>query len=367
LERAPIKKVLIICLHRPDRSPGQRYRYEQYIPFLEKNGYSFERSNLLNEKDDKIFYSHGNYFKKFFIFLKTWKIRMQDKRRMNDYDIIFVYRDALVTRSTYFERKFAASKAKMIYDFDDAIWMQGVSQGNRRLAFMKNPAKTKTIIQYADMVFAGNQFLANYALQFNKNVRIVPSTIDTDRYIKKDTKADNGKICIGWTGSSTTIQHFQTALPVLQKIKEQYGERVEFRIIGDKNYFCKELNTQGMPWSSSTEVEDLSYVDIGIMPLPDNEWEKGKCGMKGLQYMGLAIPAVMSPVGANNDIIDDGVNGYLPQTENEWIKRLSMLIEDADLRLTIGNAGRKTVEERYSVHAWRQKYLDNFNELTRTN
>lgn len=359
-----MKKVLIICLHRTNRSPGQRYRYEQYIPFLEKNGYSFDISNLLNEKDDKNFYSKGNYLRKLTIFLKTWRIRLRDWKRMNNYDIIFIYRDALVTGSTFFEKKFSRSKAKLIYDFDDAIWIQKVSGGNRRLAFLKNPAKTKKIIGLCDLVFTGNQFLADYASQFNKNVVIIPSTIDLNIYSGRTKNANEEKICIGWTGSSTTIRHFETAIPALRRIKEKFGARVEFKIIGDKNYYCDELDTQGEPWAAATEVEDLSQLDIGIMPLPDDEWEKGKCGMKGLQYMGIGIPAVMSPVGANLEIVQHGVNGYLPDTEDEWVEVLSKLITDKALREQIGKAGRQTVIERYSVQAWKQKYLDNFNRLT---
>jgi len=358
---------LIICLHRPNRSPGQRYRYEQYIPFLQQNGFQFDISNLLNEKDDKNIYSPGNYFKKFLIYLKTWRIRIKDWSRMNRYDIIFIYRDALVTGSTFFERKFSRSKAKVICDFDDAIWLQNVSAGNRRLAFLKNPAKTSKIIGLCDLIFAGNQFLADYALQFNKNVVVIPSTIDMNVYQRKEKKDNSGTVCIGWTGSPTTVRHFITAIPVLKKIKEKFGEKVEFKIIGDKNYYCAELETQGEAWAAATEVEDLSQVDIGIMPLPDNEWEKGKCGMKGLQYMGLGIPALMSPVGANLEIIQDGVNGYLPASENEWVERLSMLVEDKALRERIGNAGRQTVINKYSVEAWKQKYLDNFNQLIATN
>lgn len=362
-----MKKVLVICLHRKNRSPGQRYRYEQYIPFLEQHGYRFDISNLLSEKDDKNFYSPGNYFRKFLIYLKTWKIRMRDWRRMNHYDIIFIYRDALVTGSTFFEKKFSKSKAKVIYDFDDAIWIQNVSSGNRKLAFLKNPAKTGKIISLCDLIFAGNQFLADYASQFNENIRIIPSTIDTDVYKRKPGNENKDTVCIGWTGSPTTVRHFITAIPILKRIREKFGKKVEFRIIGDSNYYCVELDTKGEAWSASTEVEDLSKFDIGIMPLPDDEWEKGKCGMKGLQYMGIGIPAVMSPVGANLEIIQDGVNGYLPRSEDEWVVRLSLLIEDKSLREKIGTAGRQTVIDRYSISAWKQKYLDNFNQLTAKN
>ncbi len=359
-----MKKVLIICLHREHRSPGQRFRYEQYISYLEQNGYQFDRSVLLNVKDDKAFYSKGNYFRKAFILFKTWMIRTRDWFRMNKYDIIFIFRDALMTGSTFFEKRFARSAAKIIYDFDDAIWMQNVSEANKGLAFLKNASKTGKIIGLSDLVFAGNQYLADYASQFTGNIVIVPTTIDTDIYIAQKDKKNGNTICIGWSGSFSTIQHFATAIPALARVKEKFGSTVSFKIIGDATYYCKELDTQGVAWKAATEIEDLSQIDIGIMPLPDDEWSKGKCGLKGLQYMALEIPTLMSPVGVNGEIIQHGINGYLPQTEDEWVEQISELVNDKEKRARIGKAGRQTVEEKYSVIAWRQKYLDHFNRLT---
>jgi glycosyltransferase involved in cell wall biosynthesis len=361
------KKVLIICLHRKDRSPGQRFRYEQYLSFLEQNGYQFDISILLNEKDDKAFYSKGNYYRKTIIFIKTLLIRTRDWFRMNRYNIIFIYRDALITGSTFFEKRFSRSKAKTIYDFDDAIWLLKVSDANKKLAFMKNAGKTPAIIGLADLVFVGNQYLADYASTFNKNIAIIPTTIDTSVYVPQPATGAKKSICIGWSGSITTIRHFAIAIPVLKKIREKFGDRVSFKIIGDKDYYCTELDTKGDAWVAATEIEDLSKIDIGIMPLPDDDWAKGKCGLKGLQYMALEIPTLMSPVGVNKEIIQHGINGYLPKTEEEWVTHLTDLIENKALREKIGKAGRQTVIDKYSVEEWKQKYLDNFNKLTETN
>jgi glycosyltransferase involved in cell wall biosynthesis len=214
------------------------------------------------------------------------------------------------------------------------------------------------------MVFAGNQYLADYAAQFNKNIVIVPTTIDTEIYVPKKKGTSPQTICIGWSGSFSTIQHFAIAIPALKRIKEKFGSKVVFRIIGDANYYCKELETQGMAWIAETELEDLSEIDIGIMPLPDDQWSKGKCGLKGLQYMALGIPTLMSPVGVNTEIIQHGVNGYLPGSEDEWVDILSKLTENEDCRSRIGDAGRQTVIEKYSVEAWKEKYLEYFNRLT---
>ncbi len=362
-----MKKVLIICHHRPGRSPGQRFRFEQYLDHLRENGYDCKMSYLLNEKEDKVFYSKGKLLKKLLIYSKTLLKRTGDWFGMNKYDIIFIFRDALMTGSTFFEKRFARSRAKIIFDFDDAIWIQGVSDANKKLSFLKNAGKTGTIIRLSDLVFAGNQYLADYASRFNQHIVIVPTTIDTSLYVPLKKNEDQGPVCIGWSGSFSTIQHFALAIPALKRIKEKYGSAVKFKIIGDATYYCRELETQGEAWVAATELEDLSQIDIGVMPLPDDEWAKGKCGLKGLQYMALGIPTLMSPVGVNTEIIQQGINGYLPVTEDDWVIYISRLIDDKEARKRMGDSGRQTVIDKYSVEAWKQGYLDNFNRLLQNN
>ena len=352
----PKTKVLFIGMHRLDRSPSQRYRFEQYFNFLESHGVACELSYLISKKDDKIIYSTGNYLGKLLIFLKSWRIRMKDVKRANHFDYIFIQREAFMTGTTYFEKKFAKSKAKLIFDFDDSIWLEDKNKANSKLSFLKKPSKTADIISLCDTVVPGNEYLADYALQFNKNVVVIPTTIDTNWYVPKSKDLKN-KIIIGWSGSFSTIKHFESASIALSKIKIKYGDMISFKIIGDPNYRYEPLGIIGQKWQSQTEVEDLQDIDIGIMPLPNTDWTRGKCGLKGLQYMGLAIPTIMSPVGVNTQIIEHGVNGFLASTKEEWVECLSRLIESEELRSKLGNAGRKTVEEVYSVKTNQNKYL----------
>ena len=357
-----MKKVLILCLHRPGRSPSQRFRFEQYLPYLRKDGYEFDFSYLLDEKDDKAFYQPGRYLDKARIVTKSiWK-RWREAQKARNYDLVFIQREAFMLGTAWFE-KTIGKKTPMIFDFDDSIWMHEVSKANRHLAFLKNAAKTADIIKSARMVFAGNEFLASYAEQFNSEVAIIPTTIDTEIYKPGIDKA-NGPVCIGWSGSFSTIKHFEMAIPALRRIKAKFKDKVYFKIIGDSTYYCNELATQAIGWKMATEIPDLNEIDIGIMPLPDDEWAKGKCGLKGLQYMALEIPSLMSPVGVNSDIIQNGVNGYLPANEDEWIGNLSILIEDSEKRKQVGKKGRETVESKYSVHVWKDKYRELFNLLT---
>jgi glycosyltransferase involved in cell wall biosynthesis len=358
-----VKKVLFLALHRPGRAPGQRFRFEQYIPFLKEAGYDAEYSYLLSEADDKIFYSKGNYWKKFMIMcLSIWK-RWKEASHANQYDLVFVQRECIMLGTIFFEKKLA-KKTKFIYDFDDAIWLQRVSEGNKALRFLKDFSKTAKLIKIANLVFAGNDYLANYARQFNSNVVVIPTTIDTIEYQRLSLPV-NPQVCIGWSGSFTTIEHFEFAIPALLKIKEKYGIQVCFKVIGDGNYLHEELGIQGLPWIKQDELKELSAIDIGIMPLPDDEWTNGKCGLKGLQYMALEIATIMSPVGVNAVIIQDGVNGYLAGPVEEWVDKISILIDQPKLRLQVGKNGRQTVLEKYSAQSQLGRYLQYFNELTK--
>ena len=359
------KRILFIAAHRPDRSPSQRFRFEQYLAYLQQNGFDYEFSWLISSKDDKRFYSPGNLRTKVFILLKSWWKRRKDSWRASEYDIVFVQREAFMTGSTRFERAFARSGAKLVFDFDDAIWNLDTSNANKKFEWLKNPGKTAEIISMSHLVIAGNEYLADYARRHNENVVIIPTTIDMSEYNRasltasfNSAQSDNQPaICIGWSGSLTTIKHFEFAIPFLRQIKKKYGEKVQIKVIGDPNYINEELGVRALAWKKEDEVKELSTFDIGIMPLPDDEWAKGKCGLKGLQYMALGIPTIMSPVGVNTEIIRDGENGMLATTTEEWVSKLDQLISSAELRTRIGKAAIQTVKDSYSVEAWKGEYV----------
>jgi glycosyltransferase involved in cell wall biosynthesis len=357
-------RILFVAAHRPQRSPSQRFRFEQYIDFLTAKGFECDFSYLISEKDDSIFYRPGNLRTKSRFFLKSWWTRLQDVVKARDYDIVFVQREAFMTGSAFFEKLFMKSGAKLVFDFDDAIWHFDISEANRKLGWLKNPRKTERIIRYADHVIAGNNYLANYALRFNQHVTVIPTTIDTEYHKPYALKNVNkSTVCIGWTGSMTTIKHFRLAETILLKLKEKYGNLIRFKLIGDGSYVNAELGIKGIPWTLESEVDELRDLDIGIMPLPEDEWSKGKCGFKGLQYMAMEIPPVMSPVGVNLEIIEDGVNGFLASGTEEWLLKLSLLIENPELRQELGAKARQTVIERYSVASQQDIYLSLFNKI----
>lgn len=357
--------ILFVVQHRWDRSPGQRYRCEQYIPYLKQAGFECVYSPILiNETEDKNFYSPGKYLTKLTLLLKgVWR-RCLDVLRAGKFDVVFIYREAFMTGTTVFEKLMKARGAKVVYDFDDAIWNHDVSAANKALGWLKRPEKINDIVALSHLVIAGNSYLASYALQYNSNTIIIPSTIDMEYYtVPPKVTNSQEKVTIGWSGSLTTIEHFKTIIPVLQKLKTKYGEVLEFKVFGTPDYKNESLGILGIGWTPQNEVSEIASFDIGIMPLPDNKWTRGKCGMKGLQYMALEVATVMSAVGVNKDIISEGENGMLAGSDDEWFLKLCTLIEDKSLRQKLGKAGRKTIEEHYSCQALNQKYVTAFKQL----
>jgi len=358
-----LPSILYIVPHRLNRSPGQRFRCEQYIKFLNQAGFTTTYSNIISEKDDIIFYSKGNYIKKTVILIKSFFKRLKDVRRAKNFDIIFVYREAFMLGTSMFEKMLHRKNNKIIFDFDDAIWLNDTSEGNANLNWLKKPSKTSSIIKIADLILAGNKYLADYAKQYNPRVEIMPTTINTDYHIKQNINITKEKICIGWTGTSTTLKHFETIVPTLKKIYRKYKNQIYFKIIVDFPYSLPELNISATKWTLQNEITDLLEFDIGIMPLPNDSWSQGKCGFKGLQYMALEIPTIMSPVGVNTEIINDGENGLLASSEEEWINKLTFLIENKNERIKLGKNGRIAVEEKYSVNSNKKQYVQYFLNL----
>jgi glycosyltransferase involved in cell wall biosynthesis len=353
------KRILVAAIYPPGH---RRFRFEQYIDHLATNGFSADLIPAVREQDYATIYAPGHFGAKAAITLRGLIRRAADAARLRKYDIVFVQREAVQLGTAAFELIAARSRAKLVFDLDDAIWLPNVSAANERFAWLKRPQKTEKIVAASDLIIAGNSYLASYARRFNERVEVVPTTVDTDLYTPPPPRS-SAPVCIGWSGSLTTIEHFDLAIPVLRRVRDHFGDRVRFKVVGDPNFRVDDLGIAGVAWRRETEVEDLSDIDIGIMPMPDDEWSKGKCGFKGIQYMALAIPTVMSPVGMNAEIIDHGRNGFLASSEDEWVARLTELVESPELRARLGSAGRQTVVSRYSVASQRDRYVELFNGL----
>lgn len=358
-----MKKILFVAHHRLDRSPGQRYRFEQFFDFLELKGLSCHLANIITEEDEKILYESSNILKKIVVGIKSYKRRFIHLLSITKYDLVVIYREALPTRSIFFEKYISKKNIPIIFDFDDAIWVKDVSDTNKKISWFKDERKIEKLLPLCTHVTCGNEYLAAYAKKFNDKISIIPSTVDTDLYYPSNKNNNNQVVRIGWVGSHTTIKHFELIIDVFKQLKDKYQNKIDFIVIGDENYKNEKLDLKVKKWDNSMEVELFNCFDIGVMPLPKDEWAKGKCGMKGLLYMSVGKPAVMSNVGMNKQIIDHGINGYLASGHKQWFDVLSNLIEDKELRRQIGLNGRETVLSKYSKNVTKDIYYQLYNTI----
>ncbi len=350
--------ILLLTAYPPDKVPAQRFRVEMFLPYLAQKGYSYTYSAALSERGHLYLYQPGLSPKKIASYAMGYIRRLSETSRAKEVDLVWVQREAILGPTSYFERWWAKRKP-LVYDFDDSIWLKDVSQANRLFAWLKRPAKTAEIIAVASVVTVCNAYLEAYVRQFHDRVLRIPTVIDTEKYPFLPPK-ERTEVVIGWSGSYTTEKYLRTIEPVLLTLQKKYGSRVRFRFIGVPHYWPEGLLGESLPWRPETEVADLAEIDIGLMPLPDDPWTRGKCGLKALQYMALGRPAVVSPVSINCEIVQEGYNGYLADTPEAWIEKLSDLIENPENRRKMGLHARKTVEEHYSVLANRDKYLQAF-------
>ncbi len=339
-------RVLALVPYPADRAPGQRYRIEQWAPLLRRAGVQVTLSSFLSRRGMDLLYEPGHVAAKAQEVLRGYLKRLADALLPGPVDVIFVYREAALLGPAWIEW-FLALRRPLVFDFDDAIYLGDTSQANAWSRRLKSVTKVETICRAARHVTVGNEFLAGYARDRAREVTVIPSTIDTDAYEIRP-RARNRVPVIGWTGSVTTVPYLAALAPALRRLRER--QRFELRVIG-ASIEIEGLEVRCLPWRAETEPDDLRALDVGLMPLPDDEWSRGKCGMKALQYMALGIPPVVSPVGVNTAIVRDGVNGFCAGTEEEWIDRIALLLEDEPLRRSLGQEARRTVEDAYSARA----------------
>lgn len=341
-----MKKVLFIVPYPVGLAPSQRFRFEQYFHLLAENNIRFRTTSFWSAAAWKILYKEGYAIKKLIFLILGMIRRIGLLFLVHRYNFIFIHREAIPVGPPVIE--FTISKIlkrKIIYDFDDAIWLPNTSRQNSLAAQLKWHNKVKHICEWSWKISCGNDFLASFAKKYNENVVINPTTIDTAYHRPLPTKSS--RPVIGWTGTHSTTKYLDTLSPVLRELKRNHDFSV--LIISNKKPIWDFIDYEFIDWTVENEIETLNKIDIGIMPLEDSVWELGKCGFKALQYMALEIPVVASSVGANKQIIDHGENGYLCNKTDEWIRYLSQLLSYENLRITIGKAGRQKVIRHYSV------------------
>ena len=302
---------------------ASRYRVLQYIPYLESKGVETKVS----------------------LYPRTLKENFRFFNELSRYDIVFLQRKRFNQPRLGLLRRRAK---RILYDFDDSVMYRNSKakdpiSSTRRKRFVQ-------MVKNCDFVIAGNEFLKREVLSFNQNVEVIPTGIDQERYHLKTYPVQQERVTLGWIGDHGSIHYLEKMRPIFDRISAKYPH-VELKIVCDTFFDYDRMKVIKKKWSSEEEVADLQGLDIGLMPLVDDPWSWGKCGLKIIQYQGVGVPVVCTPVGINKDLVEDGTNGFWAMTPEEWEEKLSLLIENPGLREQMGREGRRRVLQDYTYQA----------------
>jgi glycosyltransferase involved in cell wall biosynthesis len=327
-------------------TPSSRFRVYEFLKFPEISfEYSVRPSN----------FSQKDRFSSFSNFIKAGALAKDIFNAGKKGDRFFLQRMLVYKNNIALERLlFKYAKNGVIVDFDDAIFL-----GNPRFSYS---------VQNADLTIAGNSILAEWASKYSKNVKIIPTCIDTDRFFVRENRLVGEQDCItiGWTGTKDNLKYLGVVADSLRRLNSKYNFKL--LLIGDFDKppgILSDLRVEIFRWNEKDEVSQLKEIDIGLMPLVDDEWTRGKCGFKLLQYMAVGVLSIGSRVGVNAEIIKDGKNGFLCSSENEWYKKLEMVLSDYKLGTydPVVEVARSTVEDFYSIRSQYDNFIDAVIEL----
>jgi L-malate glycosyltransferase len=353
------KRVLILCPSPKGTAAAQRLKYEQYLNLFENEGYEFTISSFQSNHFWKIIHKPGNVLAKIFWVLFGYAKRFYDLLRAPFYDIVFVTIYVTPLGAPTFEHLLFFANKNVVYDLDDMMFLPE-QNGNWFLNKIKGKKKPIVLMTKAKYVIVCTPKLEEIALGLNKykNVVDISSTFNTERFVPVKTYEKKETTTIGWTGTHSTIPFLELLTNVLQQVSKQ--RKIKLLVIANKTFVMEGVNTEYRTWSAETEVSDLHDMEIGVYPIPENEWSLGKSSLKALTYMSIGIPAVATAYGTNFRIIENGISGVLVNTDEEWINKLIELIDDVNLRKKIGEKGRERVKNLFSVKANFPKYLKAF-------
>lgn len=279
--------------------------------------------------------------------------RWQLLRKARRADVVVVLRK---TFPAWYTRLLRRAAKRLVYDFDDAVFARSSGE-----ASPKRARQFARLLACADQAWAGNDYLAEQARRHNDRVTVVPTAIAMSRYALSVAKPAE-HIDLVWIGSSSTRRYLEAALPVLDNASAHLPQ-LRLKIIADFDLPTARIPTLPVRWSADTEVQELASAHIGIAPMIDNTWTRGKCALKVLQYMAAGLPVISSAAGANREVVFNGVTGLLCHDERDWLAAIMQLANDPALRDSMGKAGKQRCAEHYSQEAVFQRIMDSLREL----
>ncbi|MBI4569919.1 MAG: glycosyltransferase family 4 protein [Planctomycetes bacterium] len=301
---------------------ASRYRVLAHLPFLEERGIRCEARP----------FPEG--------FGARWRVF----NALDEYDFVFLQRRRF---GPFWTRLIRARARKIVFDFDDSIMLRNATHADQQSAGRER--KFARMARAADLIFAGNAFLRDQTLPYSRQVAVIPTPVDADRYPEK-RHGPRPVITLGWIGAHGSLHSLEAMRPALEEIGRRRSD-LELKIVCDHFFDLSRLRVVKTPWSAETEAAEVASFDIGLMPLGNDVWSRGKCGLKALQCLAAGVPVVLSPVGVNREIVEEGVHGLFAAGEREWVDKVVGLAADPAARERMGRAGRQRVLERYSVRA----------------
>jgi glycosyltransferase involved in cell wall biosynthesis len=332
----------------PLEGASSRYRVFQYLPFVEAAGIEYEVQSFLTPEMYRAMNARTSTARKFAATIAASIRRVLAVRHAKDFDLVFMQRECLPAGPPILERLVRRAGAKIIFDYDDALFIFRKSAHTPAADIFKQPSRVRRIFRLADCVLAGNEWLRSQAAPYCSDVRVFHVAEDLLRFTARPDHRQEATVTIGWLGSPSTERYLDLIRGPLRTICSRYPH-VRVKIIGGGRFADDGIPVEHVPWSLTTEVEQLHTFDIGIMPLPSEEWSLGKSGGKARTYMAVGLPVVCTDIGFNRELVTNDVTGFLVTSHDQWIAALDQLITDSELRSRIGTSARREVEERFSL------------------
>jgi len=339
---------------------SSRVRFLQYLPYFREQGVEVTVKPLLSDSYLQALYKGDSRWQEV---LKGYVGRILALFVARRFDVVIIEKELFPFMPAIAERLLKLIGVPYVADYDDALFHHYDCHSNPLVRLLLGQ-KIDSVMRHATTVIAGNNYLAERACRAGaQRVEIIPTVVDTERYYSKE-KAVGEIPIVGWIGTPQTSRYLKLLLPVFESLKNEIP--VRFVAVGANSEDFEDTPIEAWPWSEESEVESVQQFDIGIMPLEDSPWERGKCGYKLIQYMACGVPVVASPVGVNREIVVSDENGLFADTVEEWDKALRTLLNvDLDVRKCMGGAGRARVEDWYSVQAQASRFLNELYEAVR--
>ena len=341
-------KIAALVPYQLDYCGGQRFRIEMWAKALRPRGIEVSFLPFTDKGLTDVLYTPGHVVAKAAHMSRCYAQQLLRVNREPRPDLLFIYREAALLGPAVIERLAMRWKVPVIYDIDEPLFVSFSSGSNGRLSDLRFPSKVPDLMALASEVLVANQMLGMFAANHNRKISVVPMAADMTRYRPATGNGGPQQIRVGWTGSRTTQPHLTTIATPLARLARSHGATM--RVIGDVPMTLPDVPLEFFPWTYATEVGHLQECQIGVVPIKPDSWSPWKFYFKLVQLMAVGLPVVAAPIGSNLEIIKDGVNGFLPRSQDEWYERLAQLADDPALRRTMGQAARETVHEAFGLH-----------------